>query len=733
MGCSFSSRSPRVSGARVVNKQQKGRTDIPSARSEGPKKLLGGFFSVDIRDSFQFMKKSVRKIKCPGGKVPILCLNDDSFPVVLISLYFGDDKMIKIRLPIVAASVHALGRLICFSHIELLFNEYFYEENTRHFLNNCFSWLTANTSVMIPVLLLGISRIYRDDILRSLKALDLMIEYSDTSKNLEKYKFIIITSDINITQDMYEDLINYSANGGGIAVFYVPSENFESPNGHQINKFLFQYGLSYAFGILSNHNRRPQNIIVSQSFDTVKYYSLNPLIDKFVDMLKLPNINIQALDSVVTMLRCYIMVLPDSELEVIMELHDAIWNFLRNTNYRVEGKICPDAMHVIVLVLLQDLTWRIPPDRLPIYPDIDIFPGESGNLELEDYVVDLKIKDEALYSTGLWLPPGVIGTITVDGEYPKDSVIIQIGSHSQSILMESGPWARWPFVVYSYPLDDLEIRVITNLGGIVYLAVSRLKEPVHIRLKFHKFCCYPRYISHKPDVWEKTKNLDVPWGEIQSKMIIFTLPKNKLDEIQDLNAALGRIDFIIKKISKLLSYEVVRPYRVVFDVQKLSSIPTPENIIMMHVDDIPGILIHSDQPNGSLFSLIRVLIKVSIKEGFFDDITEVAFSALEATIIFKEIFPKFDLLSADFFEAPPLYNELSTIHFKINDKIIPTVLKNSLTYQPKENEFPDDRWVSFIESICKIGKINFTKLFENTIPIPLNISSYIEKYPPVEL
>ena len=75
----------------------------------------------DIAPIGAFLKQvsTVDSIPCPSGIVPITCLEDFTYPVVLSNFKFQDDQCIGIQLPIIAVAVTELSRIMCFGHIQM--------------------------------------------------------------------------------------------------------------------------------------------------------------------------------------------------------------------------------------------------------------------------------------------------------------------------------------------------------------------------------------------------------------------------------------------------------------------------------------------------------------------------------------------------------------------------------------------------------------------------------------
>ena len=224
------------------------------------------------------------------------------------------------------------------------------------------------------------------------------------------------------------------------------------------------------------------------------------------------------------------MVCDEKYSEQLIDLMESSWEYLNSTGYNKDGKICPLMTHAIIAVLLIDLYAKLPPEYVKPIPESEILPGKTGNVELSEFDKQITLESETWVSTGLWLPAGVIGEIEI--EEPMPEIHAHVGSHHESLISKTTPWKRWPLCVSVAPLSKTVTKVVSALGGIVYIAINNpVSEKKTISMKFKNFCKHPMADYRDPNIWEMTKDLEVPWGEIHSENLIFTLPTEKMREI----------------------------------------------------------------------------------------------------------------------------------------------------------------------------------------------------------
>ena len=399
---------------------------------------------------------------------------------------------------------------------------------------------------------------------------------------------------------------------------------------------------------------------------------------------------------------------------------EASWNYLRATGYNQDGKICPLLQQAIVTVLLIDLYTKLPPEQIKPIPEYEILPGKTGEVELTDYERDIQLQSYTYMSTGLYLPAGIIAEIEIDEPMPE--VHVHIGAHNESLISKPSPWKRWPLCVSVFPLSKTVTKVVSSFGGIVYVACNNTNgENKSIHIKFKNYCLHPIADYRDSSQWENTKDLEVPWGEIYAENLIITLPTSKMREISDFTDIYSKLSKLVNLLAEFLSFEIERPYRIVFDIDLPDDQPSFEYPIVFLEEDMNGILCELDHPSHILFKALTVLGIVSIREDCFDQMTETALAHVAGSVAMKAIWPDFDPLEILGDQSPPLFKEFWKIH-NFNNTVLHDTLK---IYQNPEypiSDVKDDTWISFVTNMCRISKHNYIRVLQKVKPIPLNIS-----------
>lgn len=681
-------------------------------------------------DMFLAITSGVKTIAAPANMMPIVCLVQHAFPIVTSMLHLEDSTPTEIHLPIIAASCFGSGRVIAFAQMQFLSQKAIHTADTSKLLVNALNWISGGSSSMINVCVLGFNKQNLPSIQKPLQELGFFAEPAGSRTQFGNYRSVVIPSDLNLEgNDLIDRLAEYVNNGGGLAVFYRHSDAPQVTM--PINKLLLKFGISFTYCLLNEELDSAENIVIPTTFNQIQNSNFVPLTGEFRAMVNQDDVNTSDLDDLVTTLRYYVMVCDESYTTTLKDIADASWSFLKKNHYSTPDGICPEICHGIVVVLLQDLYAKLPISEVDPIPERDDFPGKTGEVEMGDHSMTLEIGDESWTSTGLWLPPGIEATVHCSEDVK--ALCIRIGSHHRSLLTRTGPWHRWPSVVSLYQVEKEETEVGSAFGGIVYAAASSFEpiDPFTVTLTFKNFCKYPRYVQDSPEIWAETKDIDVPWGEIETEGVIFTLPSERMRQIEDFDRVVHVYGTVTKFVSDYLSYKVAKPHRIVFDVDLDGEEIEEDYPLVLRIEEIDDVLVNINDLNAKFIQVITLITLMSFRENCFDVATEKALASVVVALILQELFPGFDPLTSSQWNPPLLFKEFWEIHSQVDPELIPKTLA---TFQdpnyPIVEQFPEDLWIAFVRQMCRVGKCNFTELLEKSRPIPLNISLSLQGLPP---
>jgi hypothetical protein len=150
------------------------------------------------------------------------------------------------------------------------------------------------------------------------------------------------------------------------------------------------------------------------------------------------------------------------------------------------------------------------------------FPGRT-QLSLANFQLHTEFAPGGWYSTGLYLPPGVIGTVVVDHRVSR--CWMQVGSHIEFVSSKTLAWRRWPSVTARFEILDRPIQIASPFGGIIYLTSEDypVEENISFVITFCHVGRYPFFSVYEPSSWDETKDFDAPWAELEIRFIIFCI------------------------------------------------------------------------------------------------------------------------------------------------------------------------------------------------------------------
>jgi hypothetical protein len=598
-----------------------------------------------------------------------------------------------------------------FAQLQFLLDPAFHSSDTSALIDGALQWLAGGAGP-ISIVLAGFDTTTANLIQASLTELSFATSTFSESTFSEAH-VVIVPSDVSLeNSSLADEIVAFLADGGGLAVFHKHVENAVLPL--PINAFLIEFGLAFTVCVLKDASRTP--IPVRTSFEAVQDSSFEPLTERFKALLLSDDIDTAVLDDLVTTLRYYIMVCNDEYSDQLVEIADAAWGFLHRTEYLTNEGFCPETEQGIIAVLLQELYANLPVTKSPPVPDLAVFPGETGKVSLRDVTLKLTLKPDIWVSTGLWLPAGVAAQVIT--ERPLENVCVQIGAHCESLLVQPGPWRRWPSVVTEYELSKRVTDVGTVFGGIVYAILSAPAPPsLNVKLTFNQFTMHPRFLVEPKPAWKASKNTEVPWAEIDLGNIIFTLPTAQLRKIKHFERLKKKYDDMITHLTSFMNYRLEHPYRIVFDIQLPDDGPRFAYPSVLLLRDMDGVLMDLDTPNMNLFKALSVIAIASIREDRFDVQIETALASAAAAVVFKALFPKFDPFNFSGLTLPPLFAELWNIHTSFSKALIPSLLEVFQDPDYSSGPNPLDPWVAFVTELCRLGYRNFVNFLGSTRPI----------------
>jgi hypothetical protein len=326
-------------------------------------------------------------------------------------------------------------------------------------------------------------------------------------------------------------------------------------------------------------------------------------------------IELATIDPLVTTLRYHIAALPRAFNSSLEEIAADCWSYLDRTGAVSDGGVCPEVSQLIVAILLADIMPRLPPGMHRNVRRELPFPGPS-DLAIGSFAVEAEFESDGWFSTGLYLPAGVMATATIDG--PRRECGIQIGSHPDCVMMKLPPWRRYPSVVTRFGFDQATIEISSPFGGIVYIVLEdfAVDDVQIINVRFQNVGRYPMYSIDDFSLWTHTKDFTAPWAEIESKLAIFTIPTPFLLNLQGLNDAIVRLDEMIGFLLSFLCDDGVRRFRIIFDVVVNDGPLSKGYPIVLPIEALDDIFVKT-APTTACLTMLRLIADGAFPLGGF--------------------------------------------------------------------------------------------------------------------
>lgn len=178
-----------------------------------------------------------------------------------------------------------------------------------------------------------------------------------------------------------------------------------------------------------------------------------------------------------------------------------------------------------------------------MYAKARVFPGLVDQAEPrvkdERFTLDLNFTDQTAqnlrinvapspqYSTGYYAAPGELIKIVVPAGV--EGLTVQIGAHTDNLSGKS-PLLRDPLIVNRKQLVS-GVNYIRNLyGGHIYI-LATFAYPTPITFSISGACVSPDFIlgqSNDTEWINRVKASAVPWLELRTRRVIFTIPRDKV-------------------------------------------------------------------------------------------------------------------------------------------------------------------------------------------------------------
>ncbi|KAH0791390.1 hypothetical protein GPJ56_004694 [Histomonas meleagridis] len=646
--------------------------------------------SSQISQKVKLVTQGISKVPKPSLTIPVLCLKPNSGPISVGQVCLQKGEKTDIHLPFMTFSLYTNGLAVVLGSIEILAQCVSSNTETSFFLENMIRSVSCVNRNLYKIGILAIPKKLSNQIVVNLQSFDFQVEVLEdvTEETIMRHHIIICTDQWNKPQLIR----SFLDEGGGVIIGASRTlDSFQYSQDTPMNDLLWDLGVGFShykvliFPLASKfvHLKQYSKNIKFTFFELAQHFT--KLIEDY-DHLQLLDI-----DNTITHLRYHIATLRCEENDEIKSLSDASWALLDNTNACGKGVnstppfVCPNIIQSLVFALISELLPKLP---ARYYEGVDRsypFPGKSGEVELEDFEIHAEFSCGGWFSTGLYLPPGVVATVSIEEVIPI-GLSVQIGCHTTSLVSQQGPWNRWGVIYQTYDIVNQKVEFSSPFGGIIYIVAEDFlaDRSIEFDVTFTNVVQHPMYSISDPELINDITT-DVPFGEIETQFVIFSLPTKTLNTIPNIEEFCDFFDSLLDDLFVFTNDESLRLFRVVFDIQIPDDGPICDYPIVFDYSYMKGIFFTNGDPSKEIFLLLSYIAQLSLPQDAFDDAFIVNYGILAAYYTFTKKWP--DQKPEKFFPSPP--TEAFQMYLKIykeNDiSCFPDALvkvKESIEYMP---------------------------------------------------
>lgn len=243
-----------------------------------------------------------------------------------------------------------------------------------------------------------------------------------------------------------------------------------------------------------------------------------------------------------------------------------------NTTPTAKAPVKADQLAARVLVSLDGRELEtLSPAQLKAHPSAATFPGPvPADAKRETATVSVNPHVPGWHSTGLYAAPGEVVTVSMPASFANAGWKIRIGAHSDT-LWHLDSWKRFPDVSRSYVVKAAETKVASAFGGLLFIETPKASDGAKVKIEFTGAVRAPHYVHGKTTLaeWKLIRSTPAPWGELETKKIVLTLPASVLRDLEDPVALMTVWDETLDLVADLAAIpkDRPRPERIVCDEQ----------------------------------------------------------------------------------------------------------------------------------------------------------------------
>lgn len=513
----------------------------------------------------------VKSIAAPGVPGPLVLFGDGAFAVAV-----GKDGK-DITMPVVAAGTLGQGRVVAFGHTGYFGAASLGTGDTGQLFDNAVRWAgqgphprlayfgDRETSLAIAGRMLGLDH----------------LTSGVTEPNLRDKRVLCINAH-DVTEVNRPIIHAFVSRGGGLIITglgwgWLQLNAGKSIREHPGNLLLLDAGIAWGDGTLERTS--PDGFAVGGDLATD--------LHAITALEKLEKPAAEPLTQAAHTLTAAIRVLPSDHALVtrcraLLDGHDH--PIIPTQGSPIRAK---QAVERVLIALSVEMEKRTPSDEIHANPAAADFPGTvpaDAPRVTRDIRIDTTIPE--WHSTGLYAAPGE--TIVVRAVGDATNYRVRIGCHTDH-LWHHEKWSRIPDISREWPLQPNATAVNSAFGGLVYIDVPNNQKGERTFI-IEGAVESPRFVRGvtTPEEWRRSREAPGPWGELESRRIIVSVPSAALRTLEDPEALMAFWDAISDAHATLGGVPIPpsRPHRFVPDVQISAGYMHSGYPIMTHLDAV---------------------------------------------------------------------------------------------------------------------------------------------------
>ena len=515
--------------------------------------LLAAALRVSASEGdFAALTKGVSEIAAPGAPGNLCVFGAEAFVVVA-------GKEGKAQAPVVAAARAGKGRIVAFGHTSYLEAGTLAQADTGKFFDNALAWAggTAKPTLVVP----------------KAKALsDALAKRGFTVAAMPLAQLqpgqVLVLSAHSLADADVPVIAKFISAGGG---FITCSTGWGWAQGGRNlandfagNQLLAPFGLVFGGNTVSKTSANGFSVGAISPL----VHAGNVLAAARGNAKLAKDENAQAAPALTAAAQS----LPDNDKVFLPQLRALRSQPGVNTVPSAKSPVKADQLAARVLVSLEGRELeKIPPAQVKAHPAATHFPGAvPADAKRESVAVTVNPRVPGWHSTGLYAAPGEVVTVRVPGELASAGWRIRIGAHSDH-LWHLDSWKRFPDVTRTFAVKAAETPVACAFGGLIYVDTPKASDTGEVKVEFTKAVRAPHYVHGKTTLaeWKELRAAPAPWGELETKKIVLTLPASVLRTLDDPVALMKTWDETLDLVADLATIPKDRPRaeRIVCDEQ----------------------------------------------------------------------------------------------------------------------------------------------------------------------